>query len=195
MSLTTSEIKCSTCNEVKPTEQFSRNSSTRTGYQLRCKSCVKAHYLKNADTIKRRVNNYQKEKALDPLWVEKERKRKTELTRRRYWENPEKHRQWSSGNKKKNRARYTEAQRVRGANLRNQFKNLSEFDRARTQIIYKVRERLSELTGEVWHVDHIIPLKGKTVCGLHVPSNLRVIPARENMRKHNKLIAFESEKL
>ncbi len=48
--------------------------------------------------------------------------------------------------------------------------------------------RLTAETGVEHHVDHIIPIRGRTVSGLHVQTNLRVIPAVENMRKHNRLI-------
>lgn len=52
--------------------------------------------------------------------------------------------------------------------------------------VYAERDRLTEKTGVPHHVDHIIPIKGERVTGLHVAANLRVIPATENIRKNNK---------
>lgn len=43
----------------------------------------------------------------------------------------------------------------------------------------------SKLTGEPWVVDHMVPLNGKIVCGLHTDYNLQVITKKDNMKKRN----------
>ena len=50
--------------------------------------------------------------------------------------------------------------------------------------IYAEARRLSIATGAKYEVDHIIPLQGKNVCGLHVSWNLRVTTKTDNARKH-----------
>ena len=63
---------------------------------------------------------------------------------------------------------------------------LTEFDKLKIRCIYSVAAMLTKENKESWHVDHIIPLHGNNVSGLHVPSNLWFVRGIENVLKNNK---------
>jgi hypothetical protein len=95
------------------------------------------------------------------------------------------------------RARLKHKGRINAANNKRYTEKLLRMPRWLTREDLKMIRTLYELaalktkeTGIMWHVDHIIPLKGKLVSGLHVPANLQVIEGRLNIMKNNK---FEGE--
>ena len=63
---------------------------------------------------------------------------------------------------------------------------LTDFDLLKMQCMYSISAMLTRENKEPWHVDHIIPLQGKNVSGLHVPSNLQVMRGVDNMKKNNQ---------
>jgi hypothetical protein len=81
------------------------------------------------------------------------------------------------------KARLKEIRKMKGKHVPDW---LTDYDILAMKCIYQVAAMRNVNSDIRWSVDHIIPLNGKTVCGLHVPSNLQVIPLSENLSKRNK---------
>ena len=92
---------------------------------------------------------------------------------------------WSQGN--------VDAVRANVSNRRRRHrmarpKWLSVTQKQEMKQLYLIARQLTQTTGVRYVVDHIVPLRSDTVCGLHVPWNLRVITQDENLQKSNKLV-------
>jgi 5-methylcytosine-specific restriction endonuclease McrA len=158
------------------------------------KAASKAYYAKNAD----------KENARSIAWKQKNRSRANELKRQSWHKhaesNQEKLRVRYIGNKQYylNQALLWQKQNPSKVAARTMRRNLAKIQRTPPWLggddhwmieqAYELAALRTKMFGFVWHVDHIIPLRGKTVSGLHVPWNLQVIPGVENNRKGNRLM-------
>jgi len=85
---------------------------------------------------------------------------------------------------KENKDRVNERKAKRRALKINAY--VSWADRKKIAAFYAESKRLTILTGVPHHVDHIIPLQSKVICGLHNEFNLQVLTAHENQSKSNK---------
>jgi hypothetical protein len=97
--------------------------------------------------------------------------------------NAQKTREWARKNPDKvleqsARKRATKLKRIPKWLTKENFEKIKEF--------YRLAKDKTAETGAKHHVDHIIPLRGFLVSGFHIPENLQVIPAYENMSKSNK---------
>jgi hypothetical protein len=141
------------------------------------KRIAKEWYERNKDLTKERarlwaLNNPNKVSIKNIKYKKKNKEKITEYNKL-----------WWSSNKDK-RASY-QAKR-KASQLQRTPKWLTKDDLWIIEEAYSLAQLRTNLFGIDWHVDHIIPLQGKLVSGLHVPSNIQVIPATENVKKSNK---------
>lgn len=151
--------KCKGCAVVyTELSYFYKHSS---GYCWTCKACQKRRASEWAKANKeRRLEIVKKSRASSDVWKKYSNK-------------------WKSIN--------GETAKTRAARLQRTPEWLTEEDWLNIRGVYAMRARVESCLGAKYHVDHIVPLRGENVSGLHVPWNLRVLPAKANISKSNKM--------
>lgn len=161
--------RCSACGETKPTAEFNRARNTKDGMQNQCRPCQRATGRKYAASEKGKG----KQKALKAL--EKQRdpigyaKKVCETTKAWQAKHPEYVRE-NAQNRAAKKRKATPAWANKVA----------------MRAIYARAKRLTDLTGVLHQVDHIVPLRSPYVQGFHCEANLRILTREANLAKGNR---------
>lgn len=167
---------CPICEEKKPRtlEFFSKKTQNKgDGLNTYCKECeARKHKERYAKKIK------------DPEY----RKKLNEYNLRYYYENPERYKErtkrWRQGTGRAKSRATVQNYRAKKSKASPPWLSDSQYNEMR--VIYLKARKLEKKTGKKYHVDHIAPLRGETICGLHVPWNLEPLTAAANISKANR---------
>ena len=170
---------CKKCDQTLGAEAFHKSLKEADGLAYKCKACKKKYNEAN----KARISAYRKE------YYEAHKDKAVAYAREYYEANQEQivtqKKEYARANPDKRNA--LEAKR-RATKLQATPEWLTKRDFALIESYY-IKAKLLELETQVkHHVDHIIPLTHPQVCGLHVPANLQVITAEENLVKGNTFV-------
>ena len=172
---------CNRCNKALPlTSEFWMEANGK----LRLTHCRKC---KSVSSMESRRKNKAATNASNAAWKLRNRERNAAINKAWRAANIEKARQapllWAKKYPEKHNAKYAKR---RAAKLLRTPKWLTQDDTLLIEAKYAVAKWLTETVGTQYHVDHIIPLQGALVSGLHVPDNLCILKASENISKNNK---------
>jgi hypothetical protein len=158
---------CNDCNTTKATTEFYTKKASHDGLMSKCKECSKAAKRQWAKENRERLRDYDKKyyKREDRQEYMKEYLSKHQKENKGYW------------NAKNAKHRATKLQQTPPWLTEDQLWLINE--------IYDLAALRTEVTGVEHHVDHVVPLQGNTVSGLHLPWNLQVLTAYENLSKSN----------
>ena len=178
MPFTTNPAQCKKCGEVNKDTRLKWHKPNQKYYlQSTCKDCEKLTTKSHKENNPEKWKEYNKKSYLKTSEGVVSRRNNMNHTE-------ESKRQWALDKATRRATRAKEA-RV-------------EWDKELTDLVYmeahKLRVLRNNCTGFEWHVDHVVPLKGKEVCGLHVWNNFAVIPKVENLRKGNKNSLYDQWK-
>jgi hypothetical protein len=185
---------CKSCGEDKPTSEFYLKKSGAFNSYV-CRPCFRAacrdRYVKNRERYLVRNRLWKKEnkarhiaQAVD--WNRKNRERRIEITARYRAGNKDRIKKYSSDYKNRDVVRAKLKERKIAYRLNGNSRCPKWADRKAIAAAYRQARDLTKLTGVRHSVDHIVPLKNKLVCGLHVEHNLRVILQADNLAKSNR---------
>jgi hypothetical protein len=155
---------CAKCNTTKDESEFYSNRAKADGLHIYCKECSKK--AKN----EWRAKNPEKVYAYDKQWQEANKDKKSKN-----------YKNWQQNNRGTVNA-YNAKRRALEKSSTPSWANLDAI-----KSLYNVAQYFNWISGGFvkHHVDHIVPLQGKTVCGLHVENNLQILIDKDNLRKSN----------
>lgn len=184
---------CTKCGEEKEITEFHKQKRGKFGVRRVCKVCqlyYKRHYYKNnREDILESQRYYYKNNREDRLKYGRNYYKNNREDRLRYGKNYYKNNR--EGKLKYNRDYYPEYYKKNSHkravfNSKRRASKLNATPGWLTPIDNLIIKHIYETCPEGHHVDHIVPLRGNTVSGLHVPWNLQHLSAKENISKGNR---------